>query len=147
MFGAYKVGERLKNGQPHQGHLDTRIGLWELTKRFLQSENLTPKNKQLAELLLDEDAPTNFHFLDWCDTYVIDTTLFKLDLWKRWISYVNNSGGVYRFRWGDNNIISLFVHMIQEEIYDFGLVDDGYHDQGKFRNLQDYAPSIKDINK
>ena len=37
--------------------------------------------------------------------------------------------------------------MIQEEIYDFGLVDDGYHDQGKFRNLQDYAPSIKDINK
>ncbi|MDA8576067.1 hypothetical protein N9L24_03380, partial [Candidatus Marinamargulisbacteria bacterium] len=31
-LGAYSVGKRLKNGKPHQGHLDTRLKLWEFTK-------------------------------------------------------------------------------------------------------------------
>jgi hypothetical protein len=73
--------------------------------------------------------------------------MFKSQLWKEWIGFVNKSGGIYKYRWGDNEIISLFVHMIQDEIYDFNLVDSGVHNQGKFRHLQDIAPGVKDLTK
>jgi len=146
-FGAFKVGQRLKNGHPHQGHLDTRIGLWEFTKDFIEKNNVDPKNKKLKKLLTDDNAAWSFHFLDWCDTYVIKTEMFKLSLWKKWIDAVNESGGIYKYRWGDNEIISLFVHMIQEEIVNLNYVDTGFHNQGKFRNIQDIAPSIKDVSK
>lgn len=147
MIGAFKVSQRLKEGKPHQGHLDTRVGLWNFTKAFLIKNNVNPKNKKLRNLLKDHNAEWNFHFLEWCDTYVIKTEMFKLDLWKKWIEEVNKCGGIYKYRWGDNEIISLFAHMIQEEILDLRYVDNGYHNQGKYRNIQDIAPSVKDFRR
>jgi len=146
-IGAFFVGQRLKNGAPHQGHLDTRVSLWQFTKDFLQKENITPKSKALNNLLKDPNAEYNFHFLDWCDTYVIKNEVFETALWKKWIEAVNKNGGIYKHRWGDNEIISLFAHMIQDKIYDFATVKEGIHNQGKFRGLQDYAPGVKDVNK
>jgi len=146
-IGAFFVGQRLKNGQPHQGHLDTRVGLWDFTKRFLIDNDIDPKSKSLADLLVDSQAHNNFHFLEWCDTYVIKNTAFQTDLWKKWISAVNKSGGIYKYRWGDNEIISLFAHMLQDKIYNFGAVRDGIHNQGKFRYLQDYAPGVRDLSR
>lgn len=146
-MGAFFVGQRLKDGAPHQGHLDTRVGLWEFTKNFMITNKVIPKSQQLKKLLLDNNAEWNFHFLEWCDTYVIKTDMFKSELWNKWIGAVNESGGIYKYRWGDNNIVSIFAHMYHESIYDFDLVDEGPHNQGKFRSLQDYAPSIKDIKR
>ena len=148
-IGAFFVGQRLKNGAPHQGHLDTRVGLWEITKEFILENQIVPANLKLRELLDDEptDAEWNFHFLDWCDTYVIDNALFETQLWKKWIKKINDSGGIYKHRWGDNEIISLFSHMIQENIVNLGLVESGTHDQGMFRHLQDIAPGVKDPTK
>ena len=143
MLGAYSVGQRLKNGYPHQGHLDCRIGLWEFTKNSILDNNITPKSEQLKKLLFDSDANNNFHFIDWCDTYVINTDVFKTDLWKRWISSVNDNGGIYKYRWGDNEIESLFAHMYQDKIFKIPAVDNGFHNQGKFRYIQDYAPGVK----
>ena len=147
IMGAYIVGQRLKNGAPHQGHLDCRIGLWDFTKKFLIGNEITPKSKQLQDLLTDSNAEWNFHFLDWCDSYVIKTEMFKSSLWKKWITAVNDSGGIYKYRWGDNEIISLFAHIYSESIYNFKLVEDGYHNQGMFRHLQDYAPGVRDLRK
>tara|TARA_R110001592_G_scaffold147535_1_gene371998 strand:+ start:4656 stop:5555 length:900 start_codon:yes stop_codon:yes gene_type:complete len=146
-IGAFFVGQRLKNGSPHQGHLDTRVGLWAFTKEFLISNRIIPKSQSLKRLLLDKNAAWNFHFLEWCDTYVIKTKVFETELWKNWITAVNKSGGIYKHRWGDNNIISIFAHIYQDEIYNFDLVHKGPHNQGKFRSLQDYAPSVKDNKK
>lgn len=146
-LGSFKSGQRLKDGKPHQGHLDCRIGLWNLTFNFIKKHNIKPKNKKLLDLISDPNAEYNFHFLDWCDTYVMKTEMFKTDLWKLWIGEINKSGGIYKYRWGDNEVISLFAHFIQEEIYDFKTVADGYHNLGKYRNLQDIAPSVKDVNK
>tara|TARA_R110002153_G_scaffold1395_1_gene7186 strand:- start:10307 stop:11128 length:822 start_codon:yes stop_codon:yes gene_type:complete len=146
-IGAYSVGKRLKDGAPHQGHLDTRIGLWDLTKKFIADNNVTPANEELRNLLTDDNAETNFHLLDWCDTYVIKTDVFKINLWNTWIKTVNDSGGIYKYRWGDNEIISLFANMIQENIVNLGYVDNGYHNQGKFRHIQDIAPGVKDTSK
>lgn len=146
-LGSFKSGQRLRDGKPHQGHLDTRIGLCELTVNFLKKNNITPKNKKLLNLLDSDTAESDFHFLDWCDTYVLKTSMFKTDIWKLWIKEVNESGGIYKYRWGDNEIISLFAHFVQEEIFDFKAVEEGYHDLGKYRRLQDTAPSVQDLNK
>jgi hypothetical protein len=146
-IGAYFVGQRLKNGAPHQGHLDTRVGLWDLTRSFINSNCIDPKNDRLRALMDDPNAGWNFHFLDWCDTYVINTDTFKTTLWREWIGAVNSHGGIYKHRWGDNEIVSLYAHMIQPEIVNVGLVGNGTYNQGLFRGLQDIAPSVKDINK
>ena len=114
---------------------------------FLKNNNITPKNKKLLNLLDSDTAESDFHFLDWCDTYVLKTSMFKTDIWKLWINEVNESGGIYKYRWGDNEIISLFAHFVQEEIFDFKAVEEGYHDLGKYRRLQDTAPSVQDLNK
>ena len=140
-IGAFFVGKRLKNGHPHQGHLDTRIGLFDFTKRFVESNKIDVSSGHLQEVLLKND-PYLFHFLDWCDTYVIDTSVFDTNIWKLWINEVNKSGGIYKYRWGDNEIISIFAHIIQSEITEIPVVSDGYHDQGKFRHIQDIAPGV-----
>ena len=146
-IGAFFVGQRLKEGAPHQGHLDTRTGLWDFTKRFLIENDVTPKSKTLRALLTDPSAEYNFHFLEWCDTYVIKNHVFQTEMWKKWIGAVNDSGGIYKYRWGDNEIVSLFAHMIQDKIYNFEAVSNGIHNQGKFRHLQDYAPGVKDLKR
>ena len=146
-MGAYIVGKRLKNGAPHQGHFDTRVGLWDFTKNFLTKNNITPKSKSLNDLLSDENAENNFHLLDWCDTYVIKTEMFKSSMWKKWISAVNEDGGIYKYRWGDNEIISLFAHIYSENIYNLKTVEEGIHNQGMYRFLQDIAPGVKDLTK
>jgi len=146
-IGAFKVGKRLKNGRPHQGHLDTRIGLWDFTKKFLLDNDIKPKNIELNALLNDKNADWNFHFLDWCDTYVIKTEVFETDIWKKWIKAVNENGGIYKYRWGDNEIISIFANIIQEKIVDLNYVETGYHNQGKFRSMQDIAPGVKDARR
>ena len=146
-MGAFKVGKRLKNGGPHQGHLDTRTGLWQFTKDFIIKNGVDPKSQDLKNLLSDPDAERNFHFLDWCDTYVIKVEMFRSELWNKWITAINENGGIYKYRWGDNEIVSLFAHMVSEKIYDFKTVDDGIHDQGMFRRIQDYAPGVKDNSR
>lgn len=146
-LGAFFVGQRLKNNKPHQGHLDTRINLWKTTKDFILKNNITPKNKSLLKLLEDPNSENNFHYLEWCDTYVINTDMFKTKLWNLWISYINDSGGIYKYRWGDNEIYTLYAHMTQEKIYKFDAIDKRYYDQGMFRSLQDIAPNILDVRK
>jgi len=145
-IGAFVVGQRLKEGLPHQGHLDTRVGLWELTKKFIEDTGHTPENPKLRSLMTDSNAAWNFHFLDWCDTYVINNLVFESPLWKEWIRCVNESGGIYKYRWGDNEIISLFANMTQPGIVNLGLVADNIHDQGMFRSLQDIAPGVRNNN-
>lgn len=146
-IGAYFVGQRLKDGHPHQGHRDTRVGLWDFTKSFIMDNSVTPKSELLKSLLDNGKAEDFYHYLKWCDTYVIKTGVFRSDLWKKWIAAVNDSGGIYKYRWGDNEIITLFAYMIQDKVFNFNLVSDGTHVQNKFRHIQDYAPGVKDLNK
>jgi len=146
-IGAMFVGQRLKNGAPHQGHLDCRVKLWQFTKKFIEFYKVNPKSEALLKLLEYDNAEYNFHFLEWCDSYIIKNEMFKSDLWKKWINAVNKSGGIYKYRWGDNEIISLFAHMYSPNIYNFKTVEEKIHNQGMFRHIQDYAPGVKDLER
>lgn len=140
-ISAYVVGQRLKDGSPHLGHLETRVGLFDFVQTYCQERAIVPKNKALAGAIKSNDESC-IHLLEWCDTYIIDTKLFSNSNWIEYISEVNQSGGIYRYRWGDNEIFSLFAHIYEGSIGDVGLVKQGVYDQGMFRDLQPIAPSV-----
>ena len=147
-FAAHFFEQRLKNGKPHAGHYATRTKLYEFLVSYLESNNITPKSKDLYDCLKHPNAEEQFHYLKWADTYVIKTSVFETTAWKKWIAAVNQSGGVYKYRWGDNEIYTLFGMMqFEYGVYDLGFVKDGIHHQSKFRGLQDVAPNIKHLDR
>ena len=96
----------------------------------------------------DPEAEYNFHLLPWSDSYVIKTKIYSTDLWKKWSEAVNASGGIYKYRWGDNELMSLFYMIYDDKpMYNLKTVENGYHDQGMFRRLQSTAPGVKDNEK
>ena len=147
-FAAQFYEKRLKNGAPHSGHLATRTNLFDFLLYYLEKNKIVPKSKELFDCINSDNPKWNFHFLKWADTYVIKTSVFKSKNWKDWITAINASGGTYKYRWGDNEIYTLFGLMNYEYgVYDLGFVKKGIHHQSKFRALQDIAPSIKELNK
>lgn len=146
-MGALKVYDQTKK-LPHQGNFDTRVNLWNFIKGYIKHYNVEPKSKFMKDLIKDPDSDTNFHFYPCADSYVVKTELFRSKEWKQWINAVNKYGGIYKYRWGDNDINSLFYLLHYEsDIYDLKTVDDGYHEQGALRHLVDYAPGVKDNSK
>ena len=122
--------------------------MWDTVKKFIKDNDIVPASKFIKDLLEDPEADKNFHYYPCADSYVIKLDMFKMKEWDMWIEAVNSSGGIYKYRWGDNDIVSLF-HLIffEHDIYDFKTVDEGYHNQGGFRNIQSIAPNIKDLGR
>jgi hypothetical protein len=147
MAGALKV-TRAVDKPPKQGNFDCRVGLWEYLKNYMATNNITPKAQFLQDLLVDPNAETNFHTFTYADSYVFKTELFRTPEWIQWNASLNASGGIYKYRWGDHILNSLFflIHY-GYTVYDFKTVDEGYHNQGGLRHIEDYAPSVKDIRK
>lgn len=146
-IGALKVtNQKLK--KPHQGNFDTRVNLWKFIRGYIKHYDFIPKSKFIRDLLDDPDSETNFHFYTLFDSYVIKNSVFETREWKQWIGAVNKFGGIYKYRWGDNDIYALFylLHM-GDQVYDLKTVDDGYHSQGALRHRQDYAPGVKDNDR
>lgn len=145
-IGALIFRRRLKNGRPHQGHLDTRIKLWEFTKNFVEYNNVEVASPALRTAL-KHDSEKLLHYLPWADSYVVNLKVFKTDLWKKWARAFNDYGGIYKYRWGDNELNTLFALMIQEDgVLDTDTVRKGFHNQGGSRHLQDLAPNIKNLD-
>lgn len=145
-FAAQFYEQRLKDGKPHSGHIATRHKLFEFLLYYMDKNNIIPKSKDLLDCLKSKKPEKSFHYLKWADTYVLKTSIFRSLEWKRWISAINKSGGVYKYRWGDNEIYTLFGLMhFEYGVYDLGFVKKGIHHQSKFRRLQDIAPNIKNL--
>ena len=138
---------RLKDGKPHAGHIATKHKLFEFLTYYLDKYQIKPKSKELVDCLAHPDPEYQFHFLKWADSYVMKTSIFKSSEWRRWVKEINDHGGVYKYRWGDNEVYTLFGLMHYEYgVYDLGFVNDGFHHQSKYRRMQDIAPSIKHID-
>ena len=146
-MGALKIVDQTKK-LPHQGNFDTRINLWKFIQGYLKHFDIKPKSQFIQNLLEDPESEKNFHFYPVADSYVVKLKMFESKEWKQWISTVNKYGGIYKYRWGDNDINSLFYLIHYDHgIYDFKTVDEGYHSQGALRHLQDYAPGVKDNSR
>lgn len=146
-MGALKVYDQNKK-PPHQGNFDTRINLWKFMKGYMKHYDIEPKSQFLKDLMNDPDSDSKFHYYPCADSYVVKTSLFETKEWKQWIEAVNKYGGIYKYRWGDNDVNSLFYLIHYEcDMYDLKTVDDGYHSQGALRHLVDYAPGVKDNSR
>ena len=147
MMGALKIYDQTKK-LAHQGNFDTRVNLWKFIQAYIKHYDFIPKSKFVQELLTDPDSEKNFHFYPIADSYVVKVSLFETPEWKQWIGAVNQYGGIYKYRWGDNDINSWFYLLHQgDHIYDLKTVEEGYHNQGALRHLCDYAPGVKDLEK
>ncbi len=144
LMGAYWFNDRAKNGIS-QGNIETTLNLWSLAKKFILENNIELKHPDIINLMNDPNASVNMNGLSILGTYVIKTEMFETELWKKWIKAVNDSGGIYRYRWGDNDVYTLFMLMTEKGAYNFQAADKGFHDVYKFRGIQDYAPGVKDM--
>tara|TARA_R100000664_G_C2759614_1_gene149607 strand:+ start:7683 stop:8579 length:897 start_codon:yes stop_codon:yes gene_type:complete len=147
LAGALKV-THAKNKPPHQGNFDCRVGMWEHIKNYITKHNIEPKSDFIKNLLIDPEADKNFHFKSGADSYVFKMELFETPEWKLWNKELNECGGVYKYRWGDDELNYLFFLIHHDYVvYDFKTVDEGYHNQGGLRHIQDYAPGVKDNSR
>lgn len=132
-MAAMVTGPRLKDAKPPQNHIDTREGLWEFVYNFGGHFYSNPLSAEY------------FHHIHWSDGYVIRTDVFDTTLWKTWVEAINENGGIYKHRWGDNEIYSLFHYLhAGYPMPSIGLVEDGYLKQDLFRKIQNMAPGVKD---
>lgn len=146
-MGAMKIVDQTIR-KPHQGNFDTRVNLWKFIQSYIKHYDITPKSKFMQNLLTDPESDQSFHSYPVADSYVIKLKMFQSEEWKQWITAVNRYGGIYKYRWGDNDINSLFYLIHRgDHIYDLKTVDEGYHEQGALRHLQDYAPGVKDNSR
>jgi hypothetical protein len=147
-FGALISAPRLgRNGAPHQGHLDTRIKLWDFLVDFIKTNNIKVHNNILNEALQAENGEEKMHLFPWAGSYVIKLKIFETPLWKLWSNAVNKNGGIYKYRWGDNEINTLFGLMLEPNgIYNLKIIEKGFHNVGGSRHIQDIAPGVKNFN-
>lgn len=80
------------------------IGLRELVKKYIKENKIKPKSSSL-----DEDG--NWDSLGPYDPTIWDLSIFRNQNWKKWWNCVNESGGIYKYRWGDLEIHSLYMRM------------------------------------
>jgi hypothetical protein len=145
-MGAMITGFRLKDGKPPPNHIDTREGLWGFVKDYIYKNEKYPECDLLRDVLKGPNAEYIFHYLPWSDGYVIKTVMYETVAWKKWIHAVNRNGGIYKHRWGDNELMSLFYMIYYPEpIQNLGIVERGYLDQGLFR--RGVAPGVKNNDR
>ena len=99
MFGAFAIE---KNDSSRQR--DCQIGLRGLVKHYIKENNIDPKSQSL-----DQDG-------NWDSEISRDPTIWKMSIfqnknWENWWNKVNQSGGIYKYRWGDLEIHALYMRM------------------------------------
>lgn len=131
-----------------------RIGLVNLVKEYCKKYNIIPQKKWIKDLLLinnQKEAEDFFQVNLVCyDTNITKLEIFKTQNHKNWMKEVNNSNGIYKYRWGDNEILSLYydIHYEPEVLQvnhikiGAGVVVD-YIDPGGLRHITGYAPGVK----
>ncbi len=131
-----------------------RVGLCKLVVDYCKKYQITPKHKYLQQLLQITNVKKAEDFfqtnLVCYDTNIAKLEIFKTAEYKNWIGIVNNSNGIYKYRWGDNEIISLFhnlhystpVLLIEKEKQQAGGKNE-YIDPGGLRYITDFAPGVK----
>jgi hypothetical protein len=131
----------------NEGIRDTRINLWSFYKAYLNKYDLSPKNEKLKKAILNDDEDI-MHSLKWScgNLNVYDMSRFKTSEWYQYISEVNSFGGHYKYRWGDIEVIGLFLYTFYEDpLCDLNLKERGAY----YPQLPDisYAPSVKKKKK
>lgn len=134
--------------KPHQGVFDSRVGMKDFVVDYVNKYNIKTDSQFINDLMKNPTEEFFHNNLIMGDSWVFEMSVFKTPEWLQWSQELNSSNGIYKYRWGDTEMNVLFFLIHYGELpFDLKTVDDGYHDQGGYRHIQGYAPSIKDPNK
>ena len=134
-----------------------RIGLAKLVRDYCKEHDIIPKTQWIRELLEKDESEIEDFFqinLVCYDTNITKLEIFKAQNHKNWMKMVNDSNGIYKYRWGDNEILSLYhdIHYSEPVLQvnyikkACGIVVD-YIDPGGLRNITGFAPGVKNNKK
>jgi len=82
--------------------MDTQVGMRDLFSEYLIEENIVPVSDSF-------DENRNWDGFGPYDPTVWDFRIFRDEKWDVWWRKVDESGGMYRYRWGDLEVHTLFV--------------------------------------
>lgn len=130
-----------------QNNIDTRIMLFEFVKYYVNSRKIEIKNKDLRDAIQTNNL-LNFHQLGWrSDLTIYEVDSFKDYRWKDWVAAVNDYGGIYKYRWGDCELLELYaMFYFKDGIYDLDLLKSGLYG-GTNGHIPGYsnAPGVKKL--
>lgn len=121
----YKFGPFAIKKYDYKNFLDCEIGFRDLVKKYIKEKNIVPISKSA----LDKDG--NWDNVGIFDPTIWDLNIFRNKNWEKWWDYVNKSGGIYKYRWGDQEIHILYTRMYYPESawYNFD-----FYNQGKCKH-------------
>lgn len=146
-FGCFNLTQPRKYGS-HQGCIDTRQNLCKFVKDYCKNNNIVPKHEWLRKMVEEDLDDKYFHDnLFNCDTNIYKLSLFEREDVKHFVKSVNDYGGQYKYRWGDNEITTLIHELfVDDEVMNFRMVENGYYNAGLYGKLQSKAPNVKNLN-
>jgi hypothetical protein len=143
------------NIQSQVHHFETRVFLFDTYIAYLKKYNIIPKCDLLKNVLKNiENNETRFigeylfhQIQHMTDFNIYNLNIFKNKNWENWSNHINQSGGIYKYRWGENELITLFIRThYSNAIEDLNLWTLYYDPKGADSN---YAPNINldvDVN-
>ena len=102
--GNYVFGPFAVKRYDYKNALDCQIGFRELVKRYIKENSIVSVSSAL-------DKEGNWDNVGIFDPTIWDLRMFRTENWKQWWDYVNKSGGIYKYRWGDQEIHIIYTRM------------------------------------
>jgi alpha 1,2-mannosyltransferase len=122
---------------------DAIKGLWEITKRYIEDNNINPKF--LHKFTPNEDWDRSYYYTNF--------EISKLDFWRsdefmNYFKYIDESGGIYKYRWGDHviHLLAVSIFLPENKVHRFS--DIAYQHQGFINNYTikpDTFTKLKDL--
>gem|GEM_PF-2161815 len=122
---------------------DTRVELWNFYRNFIADLGILPKNEVLRTAIVSNNESL-MHNMHWScgNLNVYSMKHFKNKNWYNFINCVNDFGGQYKYRWGDIEIIGLYLNtFFSTPMLSLDLREKGVYDP-QLPSVT-YAPSIK----
>jgi len=104
-------------------------GLWDITKKYIEDNNIQPTflHKFTPDGVWDRSYYyTNFE--------ISNLNFWRSDEFMNYFKYIDRSGGIYKYRWGDHVIHLLAVSMFIPENQVHRFSDIAYQHQGFINN-------------
>ena len=98
-------------------HFETRINLFKTLIEYLDQYSIKPKC-DLIRNMIDKFENSETLFISeyifhktkfMSDFNVYNMSIFRNNHWQNWNKHINESGGIYKYRWGENELITLFI--------------------------------------
>jgi len=129
----YKLGPFNTKRYDYKTSLECEIGLRDLVKKYIKDNNIKP----ISESALDKEG--NWDSFGIFDPTIWDLNIFRNENWEKWWNYVNQSGGIYKNRWGDQEIHILYTRMYYPESawHDFDFYNQGKCQHGGYGTVHE----------